>query len=148
MPRKSLSVLLLLGALSGCHEPIGPVVPSGLFVLERVSGESVPVLAYVDATYRYIRVADSLVVRGDGNGEQATVQRVERIDGTSTPNTVTWRVPIRFDRANGTIRFGRGCPINASCAVADPVPVTISAGGLAFTIDGGRHEYRSAAPAP
>ncbi len=144
MLTRTFSALLVAASLIACSDPIGPPVPSGLFVLERVSGVSLPAVIHEDAFYRYITVADSMTVRSDGSGEQSSVQRVERIDGSAAPYTVSWRAPIGFRSARDGLVYVRGCPINANCAPFAPIAVTRTADGLAFTVGDERREYRAA----
>ena len=148
MRTRSFTMLLFAAWLVGCSDPMGPPIPSGLFLLERVSGLALPAVIHEDAVYRYVTVADSFTVSTAGNGEQSSVQRVERIDGSGTPYMVSMRVPIGFRSARGGLRYLRGCPINAACAPSAPVVVTRTVDGLAFTFGNERLEYRAVETAP
>lgn len=145
MVSRVFSALCLVGCVVSCSDPVSPPVPDGLFVLERVSGVAVPVVVYADDVFRYITVAETLTVRSDGVGEQASVQRVERRDGTGSPNIIAWRVPIELRSTRSGLQFVRGCPINAACQPSAPVEVSRTADGLSFSVGAERRQYRAAA---
>lgn len=59
---RTFILLLVAASAVACSDPIGLPVPLGLFVLERVSGVSLPAVIHEDAVCRYITVADSMSV--------------------------------------------------------------------------------------
>lgn len=140
------SALCLAGCLISCSDPVGPPLPSGLFVLERVSGVALPLVIREDSVFRYVRVADTLMIGSDGDGEQVSVQRVERRDGNSAPYTVSQRVPIRMRSTASGLRFLRGCPINAGCVPTTPESVSVTADRLAVSYGAEQWQYRAAVP--
>lgn len=116
--RRAIVPLAVVAIASACADLLAPGAPAGIFALQAVGSQALPVTRYEDINLRVTLVADTLVIRGDGRTQHIFWHRTEWLAGVPSPEESRYEERARLLRSRGELLLSR----DVGCPAAGPTP--------------------------
>jgi hypothetical protein len=118
-----------VAALASCSASFLAPAVRDRYALRTIGGDSLPAKFAVNPDFPGRIVADTLILRKDGSGEERTV--VADIPGVSTRTT---RVEFTYLLASNRIEISYDCPDMATCIAPPHLTGTRGTAGIIFDV--------------